>query len=252
MIEWNSWKFRTIVVLIIGVAFIKFNQIVDMGNRKIVEEYLHEKYTDKTLYIKDEATYRKGGMYFIESKENKDNNFIVILNDKKVKDDTYKKDVESGKSTIYRLENEVSKILGKDFEFDINHTILGENFGGVGFRTEGKNFVALNGETLEIVANKDYDIRDLFEKYGILTYNKKVDVLNSKELADTILELKEKLAEKNLKFSSVSVTLNNAKNYEKISKGEIVKCRVENILYDDIDENLADKIEKLMVVSYYE
>lgn len=54
MIEWNSWKFRTIVVLIIGVAFIKFNQIVDMGNRKIVEEYLHEKYTDKTLYIKDE------------------------------------------------------------------------------------------------------------------------------------------------------------------------------------------------------
>lgn len=29
-----------------------------------------------------------------------------------------------------------------------------------------------------------------------------------------------------------------------------MKCRVENILYDDIDENLADKIEKLMVVSY--
>ena len=166
MIEWNSCKFRTIVVLIIGVVFVKFNQLLDMENRKIVEEYLNEKYADKTLYIKD-------GMYFIESKENKDNNFIVILNDKKVKDDTYKKDVESGKFTIYRLENEVSKILGKDFEFDINHTIIGENFGDVGFRTQGKNFIALNGETLEIVANKDYDIRDLFEKYGILTYNKK-------------------------------------------------------------------------------
>ena len=66
------------------------------------------------------------------------------------------------------------------------------------------------------------------------------------------MELKKKFAEKNLKFSSESVTLNNNKNYEKISKEEIVSCRGENISYDDIDENLVDKIEKLMVVSYYE
>ncbi|WP_156792643.1 hypothetical protein [Peptoniphilus indolicus] len=64
--------------------------------------------------------------------------------------------------------------------------------------------------------------------------------------------MKKKFAEKNLKFSSVSVTLNNNKNYEKISKEEIVSCRVENISYYDIDENLVDKLEKLMVVSYYE
>ena len=66
------------------------------------------------------------------------------------------------------------------------------------------------------------------------------------------MELKKKFAEKNLKFSSESVTLNNNKIMKKISKEEIVSCRGENISYDDIDENLVDKIEKLMVVSYYE
>lgn len=189
-----------------------------MEDRRIVEKYINEKYEDKTLYIKDESPHRKGGMYFIESKENKDNSFIIILNDKKVKGDTYEEDVESGMNTIYRLKNEVYEILGKEFKKDINNIIQGRDFLEVGFRTEGKSFIDLKGETLKIIVNKDYDIRDLFEKYGMLSYSKKSIDLNKKELADTILKLKEKLAEKNLKFSSVSVTLNTAQNYEKYLK----------------------------------
>lgn len=128
MIEWNSWKFKIIVVFIIASVFLKFNQLVNMEDRRIVEKYINEKYKDKIMYIKDESPHRKGEMYFIESKENKDNSFIIILNDKKAKGDTYEEDVERGMNNIYKLKNEVYEILGKEFKKDINNIIQGRDF----------------------------------------------------------------------------------------------------------------------------
>lgn len=249
-------KIAIITVSVVIVGVIIWLLVAFFGNpvskhlaEKSAQEYLEANFSD-TDYVIDEAFYDfKGSHYYVRvnSPSSADSYFNIIAGlDGKVAFDTYESSVFEKGNTADRIRKQYREAVDKIFEnpeFNYSSDI---SFGEIAFVSMAYIDAHDTPEyaliTNELELDKDYDIKELGAKAGLLTVYVQDDEVTADKLAEILLKIKDIADKCDVTFYAIDCVL----EYPKPEDGEQrndYRVEVKDFLYTEIyDGDLTRRV----------
>lgn len=216
----KKYKIAALITLLILMIFVLIIALTFFGNpvskliaKKNSLKYVEENYADQGFELVDVNYNFKFANYYAYFKipQSKDYYFTVYSDAwGKVLNDDHEH-ITEGFNTLIRLEDQYrdyTATLDDKFESDETGSFI---YGTLMTNDESSNSTraqALTGfEQSELEADKEYDIEEMAEKYGIIVYNARDNDLSFERAAEYLLQLKNYMQKKDIKFAAVDFTL---------------------------------------------
>ncbi len=162
--------------------------------------------------------------------ESQDSNFSVIFKNGKYSRDTYYNDVLAGNNTFNRISNEYyfeylspeitgQELVGYFYNSNIISNVLEIQF---------ENFDDMVLQISDLEVDKQYDISELANKYGVIAYMETLDQLSAKDIAALFIEKKEELDALNVPYQAIVIYID--KYAIGIKKDAINESTLENYI----------------------
>ncbi|WP_455257017.1 hypothetical protein [Peptoniphilus asaccharolyticus] len=230
---------NTIALILVVISILYYmnngNPIAMYKNKKFVEDYVEKEYKGE-MYVR-KIFYNKPGAYTagIQSKKKESLYFLIEIDDEKIIYDEYK---EKKFNKIPELEYEYRNLVGIE-----NRSIFEGPKIIMFFRNKGPNqLLSLDGEKFELEKDREYDVKKLGRKYGIVVYYAEVDELNAQAFSTRLLSVKDRFEKAGVEFSSINMDIMGEED------GKSKWYRLENFRYEDIyRDGLDERVEKALI-----
>lgn len=225
--------------------------------KSTAKRYLEEHYTDTDFEIVKVDYDLKSGGYnaHVESPTSIDSHFIIYCDWLGRYNDDTSRSITDGSNTYSRVAMEYWDIVEAKLPYSLFDIDIGYGDLQIAGMLEIYDYIDENGErkyyTLTkdfgldmsaLVLDKEYDILELGQEYGVITVRIHDDVVTVDRAAEVLLELKEQLDKQGLPFRSINFILCAPRNENGQSDGPSI--RLIEFLYSDIHKDgLAERVQ---------